>query len=140
MATLTKQSGSANEKNVEELIDDTREWDKKLQTSSEEITFLSQFISADIFQKDLPNLYENLFTFSNTLTALKTEKIELRQAVSNHKNDINGMLECEDISCESFYYKQHDKLEKRIQTFLSNFNEFQTELFVFCTNKLRITN
>ncbi len=140
MATLTKQSGSANEKNVEELLEDTREWNKKLQISSEEINFLSQFLSADIFQKDLPNLYENLFTFSDRLTDLRTEKVELRQAVSNHKNDINGMLECEDISCESFYYTQHEKLEKRIETFLSNFNEFQTELFVFCTNKLRMTN
>ncbi|WP_010228258.1 hypothetical protein [Gillisia marina] len=127
-------------KNVEELLEDTREWNKKLQISSEEINFLSQFLSADIFQKDLPNLYENLFTFSDRLTDLRTEKVELRQAVSNHKNDINGMLECEDISCESFYYTQHEKLEKRIETFLSNFNEFQTELFVFCTNKLRMTN
>ncbi|TVZ27669.1 hypothetical protein JM83_2726 [Gillisia sp. Hel_I_86] len=137
MAILIKQSGSANEKNVEELIADIREWDKKLQTCSEEITFLSQFISADIFQEDLPNLYENLFTYSSSLTALKTEKIELHQAISNHKNDINGMMECEDISCESFYYTEHKKLENRLFIFLSNFNKFQTALFLFCTNKLR---
>ncbi len=77
MATITKSSGSANEKNVEELIDDIRDWNKQLQTASDELTFLNQFLSADIFQKDLPNLFEQLFTFSNSLTTLKTEKIEL---------------------------------------------------------------
>jgi hypothetical protein len=141
MAILTKQSGSsANEKNIDELINDIKDWDKKLQTSSEEITFLSQFVSADIFQNNLPNLYENLFTFSNTLTALKTEKIELHQIISNHKIDINGMLECEDISCESFYYSEHKKIENRLVKFLEDFDEFQTKLFKFCTNKLRISN
>ena len=140
MATITKSSGSANEKNVEELIDDIRDWNKQLQTASDELTFLNQFLSADIFQKDLPNLFEQLFTFSNSLTTLKTEKIELHQAISNHKNDINGMMECEDISCESFYYSQHQKLENRLVGFLSNFNKFQTELFKFCTNKLRMAN
>jgi len=49
-------------------------------------------------------------------------------------------MECEDISCESFYYTQHQKLENRLGTFISNFNEFQTELFKFCTNKLRMAD
>jgi len=138
MATLTKYSGSANEKNLEELIDDIRDWDKQLQISSDEIAFLGQFISADIFRQDIPNLFENLFSYSNTLNILKSEKIELHQAISNHKNDLNGMLECEDISCETFYYKQHEKLEDRLLKFLSDFNDYQTELFKFCTNKLRM--
>ncbi|CAM4249094.1 hypothetical protein [Gillisia hiemivivida] len=139
MAILTTQSGSANEKNVEEHINDIREWNKRLQTSSEEITFLNQFVSADIFQQDLPNLYEHLFTFSNTLTALKTEKIDLHQVISNHKNDINGMLECEDISCESFYSTEHKKLENRLIKFLNDLDELQVDLFKFCTNKLRMS-
>jgi len=140
MDTLTKQSGSANEKNIQELLSDINDWNKKLHTSSEEITFLDQFVSSDIFQQDLPNLYEHLFTFSNTLTALKNEKIELHQDISNHKYDINGMLECEDISCETFYYSEHKKLEDRLVQLLKNFSEFRTELFRFCTNKLRISN
>ena len=138
MATLIKYSGSANEKNLEELIDDIRDWDKQLQISSDEMAFLGQFISADIFRQDIPNLFENLFSYSNTLNILKSEKIELHQAISNHKNDLNGMLECEDISCETFYYKQHEKLEDRLLKFLSDFNDYQTELFKFCTNKLRM--
>ncbi|WP_026838147.1 hypothetical protein [Gillisia sp. JM1] len=140
MTILTTQSGSTNEKNLEEHINAIREWNKKLQTSSEEITFLNQFVSADIFQQDLPNLYEHLFTFSNTLTALKTEKIDLQQVISNHKNDINGMLECEDISCESFYSTEHKKIENRLMKFLNDLAEFQIQLFKFCTNKLRMSN
>jgi hypothetical protein len=140
MAILTQSGSSANEKNEDELINDIKDWDKKIQASSEEIRFLSQFVSADIFQNGLPNLYEHLFTFSNTLVALKTEKVDLHQTISNHKNDINGMLECEDISCESFYYSEHKKIENRLVKFLDDFNEFQTQLFKFCTNKLRMSN
>lgn len=140
MTILAKHSGSANEKNVDQLINDIGEWNKKLLSTSDEITFLNQFISADIFIQGLPNLFEHLFTFSNELAALKTEKIELHQVISNHKNDLNGMLECEDISCESFYYSEHKKLENRLIKFLNELHEFQTQLFKFCTDKLRITN
>lgn len=140
MTTLTKQSGSANEKNVDQLFNDIREWNEKLLTTSEKITFLSQFVSADIFQSELPHLNEQLSTFTNALTVLKTEKIELHQLISNHKNDINGMLECEDISCESFYYSEHKKLEIRLLNFFKDFAEYQTELFKYCTNKLRLSN
>lgn len=137
MTTLIRNSGSANEKNVEELLEDTRKWDKQLYTSSEELTFMGQFLTADIFSREIPNLYEELFNFSRILEVLKTDKIELHQAISNHKNDLNGMLECEDISCESFYFSEHKKLEKKLEMFLIKFNNFQSDLFRYCTNKLR---
>lgn len=140
MATLIKQSGSANEKNIEELIEEINGWDQKLQTISVHLTFMDQLISADVFQNNIPNLFENLFTFSKSLTVLKTEKIDLHQTISNHKIDINGMLECEDISCESFYYSQHQKTRTRLNKFISAFNDFQTDLFSFCTNKFRISS
>ena len=138
MTTLIRNHGSANEKNVEGLLEDIREWDKQLYTSSEELTFLNQFLTADIFSREIPNLYEELFHFSSTLEAIKIEKIELHQSISNHKNDLNGMLECEDISCESFYFSEHKKLEKKLDLFLTKFNSFQSDLFRFCTNKLRM--
>jgi hypothetical protein len=140
MDTLIKQIGSANEKNIEELIEETKDWNQKLQIISVHLTFMDQLISADIFQKNIPNIFENLFTFSKSLTVLKTEKIDLHQTISNHKIDITGMMECEDISCETFYYSQHQTIETRIRKFISNFNEYQTELFGFCTNKFRISN
>ncbi len=117
MATLTKYSGSVNEKNLEELLDDIRDWNKRLQISSDELAFLAQFISADIFRQDIPNLFEKLFSYSNTLNALKSEKVDLHQSIRNHKVDLNGILECEDISCETFYYEQHEKLEDRLLKF-----------------------
>ncbi len=138
MTTLIRNSGSANEKNVEELLQDTREWDKQLYTSSEELTFLGQFLTADIFSGEIPNLYEELFNFASILEGLKSDKIDLHQAISNHKNDLNGMLECEDISCESFYFSEHKKLDKKLELLLMKFNSFQSDLFRFCTNKLRM--
>lgn len=140
MAMLTKQSGSANEKNIEELIAEIKGWDQKLQTISDHFTFIGQLISADIYQNNIPNLFEKLFNFSKNLTALKTEKIDLHQTISNHKIDINGMLECEDISCETFYYSQHQKIGNRLKKFINDFEEFESELFAFCINKFRITN
>ena len=64
MTTLIRHGGSANEKNIEELLQDTRDWDKQLYTCSEEQTFLSQFLVADIFSRNIPNLFEELFNFS----------------------------------------------------------------------------
>lgn len=140
MATLIKKGGSANEKSMEELIEDTKDWNHKLQIISEHLSFMGQLISADVFQNNIPNLFEKLFTFSKSLNILKTEKIDLHQTISNHKNDINGMLECEDISCETFYFSQHQKIEDRIKKFISDFNDYENEFFRFCTNKFRVSN
>ncbi len=136
MSTIAQNQESPNEKNIEELQLDTIKWDVLLQTCAEEIRFLEQFLSADIFQSEIPDLSEHLNRFSEELEDIKIEKIDLQTALRHHKNDLNGMRECEDISCDIFYHSQHQNLLKNIQENLSKFQDLKLRIYKFSDHSL----
>ena len=136
MATSTHHRRSANEKNIDELQADTLYWDEKFQEHTEEIKFLKALLTAPVFKTNIPNMYEKLQEFFNELIEVKNEKMELHEAMRNHKNDLNGMMECEDISCETFYHSQHQELSNRIRKHLNKFKELKLEIYRFCTPML----
>lgn len=137
MSKIVQHRGSPNERSIEELHKDTLKWDKLLQTNTEEIRFLEQFLSADIFKAETPNLNENLNRFSEELEDIKINKMELQTALRHHKNDLNGMRECEDISCDIFYHSQHKNLFNNINVHLSKFQDLKLRLYKFGLQGLR---
>ncbi|WP_324721085.1 hypothetical protein [Salinimicrobium sp. HB62] len=133
----TSRSFSANEKEIERLLKEYSRWKERLSYFSEEINFLNQYLGADIFQKNVLNLYERLQIFYDELQNFKRESLELIRELHNHRYDIEGILECEDISCEVFYHNQHLKLEQRILDFAQKFRKFKLEIFSFTAKYLR---
>lgn len=137
MSTTTHHRRAANEKVIEELQAETSNWDYQFQNNTEEMQFLKQFLMADVFETSIPNLYEKLQENYTTLTDLKTEKIDLHEELRHHRNDLNGMMECEDISCETFYHRQHQKLADRIEQHLARFQSLKLHVFRFSTPLLK---
>ncbi len=133
MSTTTYSRKTANEKSIVELQDDTVKWDILFRNNTDEMLFLKQLLISDVFENSVPNLFERLQGFYNELTDLKTDKIDLHEELRNHKNDLNGMMECEDISCETFYYTQHQEIADKIDHHLAQFKKLKLEIFRFCT-------
>lgn len=133
MATPAYLRKSANEKSIEELQKETVEWDKRIHVCTDEMLFLKQFLSANIFKKNPTDFYEKLNNFAIELEDSKTEKIDIQLAMRNHKNDLNGMLECEDISCDIFYLTQHQKIQKKLEDLLSKYQVLKLNIFRFTT-------
>lgn len=140
MASTIHHRSSANEKSIDELQADTSRWNDLFQINTEEIRFLKQFLTSDIFEGPVPNLYEKLQGFFNELVELKSEKISLHEEMRNHKNDLNGMMECEDISCESFYHARHQELGERIEKHLSKVQDLKMRIIRFSTPLLKQNN
>lgn len=136
----TSRSFSANEKEIERLLQENRSWKEELSYISEEINFLILFLTADIFRKNVLNLYEKLQLFYNDLQEIKKENIELIREVHNHRYDIEGILECEDISCEVFYHEEHLKLGQRIKDFADKFKVLKMDIYLYTGNNLRKTS
>ena len=137
MSSISHYRKSANEKNVDDLMVDTTQWDTALREYTAEITFYKTLLTSDVFEDKMPNLYERLQEYYTQITELKNEKIELQEAILNHKNDLNGMMECEDISCESFYHSQHQILMSRIEKHLSKFRDLKLKIIEFTTPLLK---
>lgn len=137
MSTTTHNRRAAIEKNIEELQAEISNWDLQFQNNTEEMLFLKQFLTADVFEESIPNLYERLQESYSELNDLKTEKIDLHEELRHHRNDLNGMMECEDISCEAFYHRQHQELADKVEHHLSRFQSLKLEIFRFSTPLLR---
>lgn len=134
------RSFSANEKEIERLLKENSRWKERLSYFNEEISFLNQYLGADIFQRNVLNLYERLQLFYDELQSFRQENLELIREVHNHRYDIEGILECEDISCEVFYHQEHLKLEQRILDFAQKFRKFKLEVFSYTGSHLRRNN
>lgn len=131
MEILSYSYKSANEKSVEELENDTLKWDKTLQICTEEMLFLKHLLTSEVFQTTKPDTLKKIESYTEELEDLKIEKIEVQLALRNHKNDLNGMLECEDINCDIFYQTQHQELLNRLKDLLSNFQSLELKIFHF---------
>ncbi|WP_029038721.1 hypothetical protein [Salinimicrobium xinjiangense] len=136
----TSKSFSANEKDIDRLLKENSSWKNSLSFISEEIFFFTIFLTADIFRKNVLNLYEKLQIFYNDLQEYKKTNIELVREVHNHRYDIEGIRECEDISCEVFYHDEHIKLGQRIKMFNEKFEKFKLEMMAYTGNNLRKTS
>lgn len=129
MERVTKNKFSANEKQIAELLDQNEKWKYSVAEIAEEINFLQLFLDADIFDNTKPDLKKNIQDFKNELKTLKTDNLEFIREIHNHRNDIQGMIECEDISCEVFYHEEHMKLGKQIDKFRNIFKSFKLGVF-----------
>lgn len=140
MTRNASRNFSANEKEIERLLKENNGWKETLSYISEEINFFILYLTADIFRKNILNLYEKLQTFYDELQEFKKDNLELIREVHNHRYDIEGILECEDISCEVFYHEEHIKLGKRVHVFSEKFKEFKLQIYSYTGNNLRKTS
>ena len=128
---------SANEKEIDYILQENTQWKRNISDTASEMEFLKQFLEADVFQTNIPNLYEHLQEFFEELESLKEEQLELVRETQHHGHNIDGMLECEDISCEVFYHEEHLLLHHRVMKFLEKFASFRLSVFSYCGQKLR---
>lgn len=129
MSRSTTHKFSANEEEIAQLLKENEGWKNQLSYAAEEINFLEKFLAADIFQKNVLNLFEKLQVFSARLENFRTDNLDLIRDVHNNHYDIEGMRECEDIGCEIFYHEEHLKLVNRVVEFLEQFRKFKLEVF-----------
>lgn len=132
MTTSAYIRKSANERSIEELQNETLKWNELIHFCTDEMSFLKQFLSSDVFKANLTDFYEKLNSYAIELEDLQSDKIGVQLSLKHHKNDLNGMLECEDINCDMFYLNQHQDLHNKLKSLLSNFKDIKIWVFLFC--------
>ena len=138
MATSFKNRYNDRDGSTEELQKETDAWLHEVFNVTEHIRFLSKFLVADIFRAGQPNMYEMFESFKKKLENYRTGIFRLNQEVHNHKFDLEGMRECDDISCETFYRVQHSELKEKFTKFITGFKDLQSQIFNY-TGDLLIT-
>lgn len=112
-------------------------WESSLMFVTEEMQFLEKILSTDIFEANIPNLYERLQQFLKNLQDFKKEEKELEKEVEKHKADLSEQLELNEEQKVSAIKESHAQLKKKIKTFRKKYSDLKLEIFNFTGNILK---
>jgi hypothetical protein len=117
------------DKDIQEMTRENTQWIKNLFYVKEEIHFLKTFLKSDIFKKYKSEIGNALNLFSDKLDELNTQHKELSLSLYKHQKDIQGLRECDDINCETFYHEFHTNREISVEGFMENYNSIKKDLY-----------
>ena len=114
---------------VEKLHYESKSWKSNLHFIQDEIIFINRLLNSYAFEPNTPNLFERIQNFKQRLKKVTDKESILRKSITQHENDLGGMLECTDETCDLTYYRKHDVIKAEITDCLEEFRELKTEIF-----------
>jgi hypothetical protein len=112
-----------------EFLCDAKRWKLMLGYKENEIEFINNLLNSDAFKVSRPNLFERLQGFKDEVKIQTKEIVGLKREVIAYKNELKRILECEDVSCDTFYLENHKLLKNRFEEFYTSFNEYKTQVY-----------
>ncbi len=135
--TMKTAANITAEKDLKDIHFDTLEWKSSLQFIIGEIHFINQLLNSYVFEPTTPNLFERLQEFKEQIVKVEEEIQSMNQSIRKHESELGGMLECDTISCDSFYYKEHQSLKKMFDNFCKTFRELKSDVFSYAGGILK---
>lgn len=124
-------------KKIEELHYELQGWKSNLHFIDDEIVFIDRLLNSYVFQPNTPNLFERLQDYQHRLKKTKDTKTKLKNRIAKNENNLGGMVECIDESCDLEYYQKHDKLKAEVVDSISKFRELKSEIFNYAGGILK---
>jgi hypothetical protein len=122
---------------LEDLHWDTQEWKSTLQFNEGEVQFLERLLESHVFEANTPNLFERLQEYKEKLKQIRAKNDMLQLQISNHENNLGGILECTDTVCDLQYYQTHNLLNVEVNLFVETFQELKSEIFNYAGGMLK---
>jgi hypothetical protein len=130
-------TNNPSKKEIKEIHLDILKWKSSLRFIEGEIQFINQLLNSYVFEPDTPNLFERLQEFKKQIEAIEKEMQNINQDIRTHESKLGGMLECDTISCDNFYYKNHTSVWRTFDDFYKNFSRSKSEIFLYAGGVLR---
>jgi hypothetical protein len=136
MKTIEKYKIFLHEKSIDELQFNTSLWVTELGYIDTEVSFIKHLIKSNLIKSKIPNLFENLQLFIKELDSIKDEKNNLMNDVHQYTNQLNGMVECDKLSCDNFYIITYEKLAKEVFNYLQTYKKLKTQIYEYLNGVL----
>ncbi|MGB5481393.1 MAG: hypothetical protein WBM91_09960 [Eudoraea sp.] len=108
---------------------DAQWWKLTLGYIETETRFIDQLLNAQIYKENTPNLFERLQKFKHEIKTRVKETKNLKKEIAEYEDKLQGILECQDISCDTFYLENHKELKDRYEEFYTGLNDTKTRVF-----------
>lgn len=131
------QINSASEKELKDFHLDTLDWKSSIQFIETEIQFIKQLLNSYVFEPNTPNLFERLQEFKSQIEDVETKIQTIHLEIRKHESELGGMLECDTVSCDTAYYKEHNRLKNQFNDFYKKFRELKSKIFTYAGGVLK---
>lgn len=121
----------------DELYADCQNWKSMLCFIDDEITFIVRLLNSYIFEPNTPNLFERIQDYQQRLKKVNHTKIRVNERISEHKNNLGGILECADDACDYVFYRKHGELKADVLRFNQDFQTLKAEIFNYAGGILK---
>ena len=112
-------------------------WKSMIGYMENEIQFINRLLNSQAFKETTPNLFERLQEIKHEMKT-KTGKVKsFNKEIDKYEIELKGILECQDISRDTFSVESHKSLKNRFEEFYTEFNEYKTKVFDFTGGILR---
>lgn len=127
---------NTQEELLQALHHDAKWWKSLIGYIETEIQFIDRLLKANVYKENVPNLFERLQEFKHEIKTKTRETENLKKELTEYEGKLRGILECQDLSCDTYYLENHKALKERFEQFYMDINAYKTKVFNFTGSKL----
>lgn len=114
---------------------DLTNWKEKLETIAEEMTLFSNLLLLlEASPKKGRSSYTNLF---EKIALFKSMNSEFDKNLIAYNLQLEGLKECEDLQCETYFLNGHTHFKEKIEAYFSEYRNLKKTLFSKINNGIR---
>lgn len=108
---------------------DAQWWKSTLESIETETQFIEKLLNAHIYKDNTPNLFERLQQFKQEVGTRTLEAKNLKKEITEYEDKLRRFLECQDISCDTYYLENHKVLKDCFEEFYTGLNDYKTRIY-----------
>ncbi len=136
MVVSEKDNSFYSEKRFKKNQLELLHWKNLLTYNFEEISFLMLFLNAEIFKPGIPNLFENLKKYLNSVENIKSQNFRFFKPVEKKLKMLKDAIENDKDSEENFI-SDFENLRNDIENYFEKFYDLKLEIFHYTGNLLK---
>ncbi len=129
MKQLSTVNDDIQEVHTKFMINDLKRWDEELKIIDVEMSFYDEFLQASCnivpsSENERKEILEHVAHFQKMNEEFKQEFIEF-------SNKLEGIVECDDLQCETYYVNNHTEFKQSIEKHFSLYKTFKSRIFAY---------
>lgn len=121
------------------LFTDIGKWKSEVKFIAMENKFYKKLFSSSLAKKTELN-QENLQQLQKELKSLNERNNYFTDKVQEFHNELEGIRECDDLQCETFFLNNHQELKVTIENYFFQNRDLKSRIYSFLEDTLKKVN
>lgn len=119
------------------MSSDIKKWKAELDFNDREVAFLRQLLNSGLIEKIRANPEDARFLLSQLTDFQEANDSQVKTLIA-FQNKLEGMKECDDVECETYYVKDHLVLKSSIEKHFRSFRTVKDFVYTYLDRELRV--